>query len=123
MITVTYAGVINNLYTKLLKLHDKESKGEGSKDIQISSIRNRDIVFKNTKNMIQIMIECYGENIVKIYITDYYNQKLLFDYQENDVRRIKKWIELFNRYRKLLSENEELKNLEKVENIVEDFFI
>lgn len=122
MITVTYAGVINNLYTKLLNLHDKESKGEGSKDIQISSIRNRDIVFKNTKNMIQIMIEC-GENIVKIYITDYYNQKLLFDYQENDEIRIKKWFELFNRYRKLLSENEELKNLEKVENIVEDFFI
>lgn len=121
MVKVTYSSVIDKLYKKLSKLYVKEVQWEGSEHIEISSNCSCDIVFNNTETMKQIMIECKG-NKIEIFITDYYNQKLLLKYQVTEAIKIKEWTNLFNGYRQLLEDNKELKKVDEVEKVIAKFF-
>lgn len=121
MVKVTYSDVIDKLYRNLSKLYVKEVQWEGSDHIEISSNCSCDIVFTNTETMKQIMIECKG-NKIEIFITDYYNQKLLLKYQVTEAIKIKEWTNLFNGYRQLLEDNKELKKVDEVEKVITKFF-
>lgn len=111
--------VIDEIFSKLTSLYEKESKGKSSHTILIMTTKRNEITFANVDVKSRIVIEKISDITYIIHI--YNKQNSIIDcYVPED--RVEKWDMLYKKFKDLIESDSSMEVIKEVEYITTKFF-